>query len=56
MQITINGAQAHALMEALGNYADGESVLFTAGHDGSVVVAFSLVTLTIAEDGEVTES
>jgi hypothetical protein len=56
MQIEINGAQAHALMEALGNYADGEPVLFTAGHDRSLVVAFSLTTLTIGADGEVEES
>lgn len=56
MQVTLNGAQARALGEAIDNFADGEYMTITQQGDGTVVVGFSLATVTIFPDGEAEEN
>jgi hypothetical protein len=52
-QITINDAQTRALADVLGEYGDGTEMTLTQQQSGELVVAFSLVTITISVDGDV---
>lgn len=51
MQVSFNGLQAETLCHLMRDYIDGEDVVITAGHNGSVVVAFSMATITIDVNG-----
>jgi hypothetical protein len=55
MQFEISGAQARTLQEALTDAQDGSPVLFTKQDDGTLVVAFSLATYAIEDDGSIEE-
>ena len=56
MSINLNHAQAQSLIEILQDNIDGESVLLTDQSDGSVYVAFNLVSFVVALSGEVEEA
>jgi hypothetical protein len=51
----INHSMAQALIEVLQDNIDGEPVLFTAQGDGSLIVAFNMVTFEITTAGTVIE-
>lgn len=55
-QIQINHAQAQALVEVLQDNTDGEPVLFTWQGNGTLTVAFNLVTFDVDTAGVVTEA
>lgn len=50
---TINDEQARALAQVLAENGDGTDVTLSTNHEGVLVVEFSLVTITIASDGEI---
>jgi hypothetical protein len=51
----LTGSQAEALIGVLQDNVDGEPVLITTQGDGSLVVAFNLVTVEITTAGTVIE-
>jgi hypothetical protein len=54
-QINLTGAQAESLREVLTDHNDGDEVALTWQGGGDLVVAHSLATVTIDQDGEVVE-
>jgi hypothetical protein len=51
VSFAINGAQAWTLRDALVNNMDGEDVQFTMQGDGTLVVGFTLTTVSIDREG-----